>query len=548
MKRSRTAEEAWPDVVDAARKLYNLPVPRVGTLDARGGDPAAGMVAEKLADFCRCFSPSSNGDPAVQDLLSGKAILRDSTELRTRYQTVFRESGEELRMVCTARAVFVPQSGSCGSTAADQPHTPSCDLLVLDLERHSALVTPVPAALDGSRGLRDPRTQSLWALYAVSEAKIRRVWLTPAIGGTAEASGEAALEALRADGRVWSAFMGIAEQCLGEHFSTLTGPLHSASVGIFEMRGRRPTMEDRIAVERLPAPQLARPAMADVQFMGLYDGHGGQSCAHFAASRLHKHLAASANFRAGRVAAGLRDAFKECEASFMAEGESASGSCALVAVLGGGRLHVAHAGDSRAVLCTGARAEAVELTRDHKPDSAEERARIEAAGGAVVIGGRCARVTHPGTSMMLATSRSLGDRDFKESWEAVATSEAMESAIQAHVSSESDAGAAAEEGERDGAASEERAAGPMATILPLLSAEPTIAEHALRDEDRFVILACDGVWDVLSNQQACDSVRSSLEGSAGPEGAARKLAGDAFSAGSEDNISVLVAVLQQELV
>ena len=48
------------------------------------------------------------------------------------------------------------------------------------------------------------------------------------------------------------------------------------------------------------------------------------------------------------------------------------------------------------------------------------RARILEAGGSVVWGGRCWRVTHSGTSMMLATSRSFGDRDFKRTWQAVA--------------------------------------------------------------------------------------------------------------------------------
>ena len=53
--------------------------------------------------------------------------------------------------------------------------------------------------------------------------------------------------------------------------------------------------------------------------------------------------------------------------------QAPSGSCALVAVLGGERIYVAHVGDSRAVLCSGARGEATALTKDHKPDGTEER-------------------------------------------------------------------------------------------------------------------------------------------------------------------------------
>ena len=128
-------------------------------------------------------------------------------------------------------------------------------------------------------------------------------------------------------------------------------------------------------------------------------------------------LAASPAFGSGDVGAALTEAFAECERAFLRETESPSGSCAVVAVIGGGKLYLAHIGDSRVVLCSGEKAEAVPLTVDHKPDSVSEKARIDGVGGMVVIGGRCARVTHPGTSMMLATSRSFGDRGFKDSWE-----------------------------------------------------------------------------------------------------------------------------------
>ncbi|VDN42162.1 unnamed protein product [Dibothriocephalus latus] len=66
-------------------------------------------------------------------------------------------------------------------------------------------------------------------------------------------------------------------------------------------------------------------------------------------------------------------------------------------------LYVANAGDSRAVLCR-ARA-AVDLSTDHKPEDAEEKARIVAAGGTVTADGR----VNDGLNL----SRALGDHTYK---------------------------------------------------------------------------------------------------------------------------------------
>ena len=57
-------------------------------------------VATKLQDFCRCFSQRVH----VTDLLSKKVILADHAKLRMRYQTVFRESGEELQVRAPRRS------------------------------------------------------------------------------------------------------------------------------------------------------------------------------------------------------------------------------------------------------------------------------------------------------------------------------------------------------------------------------------------------------------------------------------------------------------
>ena len=49
-----------------------------------------------------------------------------------------------------------------------------------------------------------------------------------------------------------------------------------------------------------------------------------------------------------------------------------------------------------------------------------------------------------------------------------------------------------------------------------MTAWPDVKQVKLEKGDEFMILACDGIWDVLSNQQACDFVKRALERSPRP--------------------------------
>ncbi|HVN25771.1 MAG TPA: PP2C family protein-serine/threonine phosphatase, partial [Syntrophorhabdales bacterium] len=141
----------------------------------------------------------------------------------------------------------------------------------------------------------------------------------------------------------------------------------------------------------------------------------------------------------------------------------------------------ANVGDSRVIM--GIRGDVLQLTLDHKPDVPAERSRIESLGGRVV--------THvvPRVQGILAMSRALGDL----------------------------------------------------TLKPYISPEPRVVQGLLGPENDFAVIACDGVWDVLGPREVIQVARD-VEG---PQEAADRIAAKALSAGSTDNLTVIVLDLRK---
>lgn len=138
-----------------------------------------------------------------------------------------------------------------------------------------------------------------------------------------------------------------------------------------------------------------------------------------------------------------------------------AGCTACVALIKGKKVFIANAGDSRAVLCRGGKA--VALSNDHKPTHAVERTRIIAAGGQLTDVGGITRVNGN-----LNLSRAIGDLRYK---------------MNLHLEKKEQ----------------------------IITAEPDIQTADLTDEDTFLIIACDGIWDVMSNQQVVDYVSAGLD-------------------------------------
>ncbi|KAK9843641.1 hypothetical protein WJX81_000782 [Elliptochloris bilobata] len=174
-----------------------------------------------------------------------------------------------------------------------------------------------------------------------------------------------------------------------------------------------------------------------------------------------------------------------------------AGCTAVVALVSGDELLVANAGDSRCVCSR--RGAAVAMTTDHKPTDTAENERIRKAGGYVAEG----RVNGS-----LNLSRALGDMEYKQS----------------------------------------AALGPEAQIV---TAVPEIRRLALEPGDEFLLLACDGIWDVLSNQQAVDFVRERLARGDHPRSACEDLCNRCLAPDTEgsegkgcDNMSAMVVTLR----
>ncbi|KAH6782973.1 HYPERSENSITIVE TO ABA1 [Perilla frutescens var. hirtella] len=300
--------------------------------------------------------------------------------------------------------------------------------------------------------------------------------------------------------------------------------------GVTSVCGRRPEMEDAVAtlprILKIPIQMLGGDHETTClshltgHFFGVYDGHGGSQVAHYCRDRLHsalnEELEAATNdiTESSNCEEKWRRVFTKCflkvddeiggKASLEPLAPETVGSTAVVVVVCSSHIIVANCGDSRAVLYRGK--ESMALSVDHKPNREDEYARIEAAGGKVIQwnGHRVFGV--------LAMSRSIGDRYLKP-W-----------------------------------------------IIP----DPEVMFVPRTREDNCLVLASDGLWDVMTNEEACDLARKrillwhknnggaslSLERGEGvdpaAQAAAEYLSNRATQKGSKDNISVVVIDLKAQ--
>lgn len=207
-------------------------------------------------------------------------------------------------------------------------------------------------------------------------------------------------------------------------------------------------------------------------FAAVFDGHGGDWVSRRASERLHEVLAA---------AWGRESPIHALESTFRIFGDEVAdqeaGATAVVAVLDGETLTVANVGDSHALVVSEAGHDLI--TQNHRLDNREEYERVVAAG---------ARIRGPYMCLSngkgIVTTRAFGDAPFK----------------------------------RIGQIS-----------------EPAITYRPIEQDDRWLVLASDGVWDSLTVERVAAIARAETTA----EAAADRVLEGALADGS-DNVSVVV--------
>jgi len=219
----------------------------------------------------------------------------------------------------------------------------------------------------------------------------------------------------------------------------------------------------------------------DQGYFAIYDGHGGRGAVDYTAKNLHKNLQELLEANPDMdPSEAMRQSYLLTDKQMAETQIQFSGTTSITALVrkqGDKRmLYMANAGDARAVICRNGKAE--RLSYDHKGSDEGETKRIIDAGGFVVLN----RVNG-----ILAVTRSLGDHAMKD----------------------------------------------------YVIGEPYLVTIELDPTDTHLILACDGLWDVTSDQDAIDLIL--------PESDAQKMSDKlllhALKNGSTDNISVMTVIL-----
>ncbi|ESN92230.1 hypothetical protein HELRODRAFT_116079 [Helobdella robusta] len=270
-----------------------------------------------------------------------------------------------------------------------------------------------------------------------------------------------------------------------------------------ERKGEREEMQDAHTI--VDNFNSLVDSQSKLSLFAVFDGHGGCNASKYSASHLHKIIAQKFPTSEENFEKDIRkcfvESFKKLDDDFLQEARRKrpswkDGTTAVVVVAVDSVLYIGNIGDSKAVVCrydsTLKKMVALPLTTDHSPTLYEERMRIQKAGGHV----RDGRVMG-----ILEVSRSIGDGPFKQHG---------------------------------------------VTCLP------DVKRCSLTPQDRFILIACDGLWKRFEDDSAIEFINKILnddkiEGTdmkdvdcIKMELAANRLANEAVRRLSADNVTILL--------
>lgn len=243
--------------------------------------------------------------------------------------------------------------------------------------------------------------------------------------------------------------------------NTITGRTETLEYTASSMQGWRLTMEDA----HITHPNFDK----DVHLFAVFDGHGGHEVAKYCEKHFGRILKSSSYYQRKSYSEALKHTFLQLDVEMQSlEGkkdlkricdkdEEFGGCTANVVLIVGQRVYISNAGDSRSVLYSESGTE--KLSFDHKPEDKIEFDRITKAGGFVMRGRVCGN---------LNLSRALGDFDFK--------------------------------GNSNLPAEEQ-----------MISAMPDVVVRELKEGDKFLVMGCDGVWELMTDNEVCQVVKEGLE-------------------------------------
>ena len=264
------------------------------------------------------------------------------------------------------------------------------------------------------------------------------------------------------------------------------------------MQGWRKRMEDAHITD------ISQGKSSELDVFGVFDGHGGKEISQFVTNHFTKELIINKNYINGDLKTGIKETFikmdeimqtneskkkkkkyarkskeqddlqnkneppnsqmaiisqligqKDPEIDDIAMRTGCTG-CVCVIDEGNKKMYFANAGDSRVVLCKNGNA--IPMSTDHKPELEEEKDRIYKADGWITDG----RVKGN-----LNLTRGLGDLDYKQNKN-------------------------------------------LKPEVQIITSNPDILIDDFSNDVDFIIIGCDGIWDCLTNQQACDFVKNRL--------------------------------------